>query len=186
MELDSHLMALRAKRDKYNDEYKFKTEIYFKNFKPGGGVGGSFKRMTDELFVMSATLFGLDEQIIAIENNVCTQDKINFVNNMDEFQLDNDVVETIFERQDHNLLMAKVGADRLGASTASAPIEAMALRNAKRFTSVLTQFVNKRNVYRKTNNTRLLDELLLLKSIMIKHFCVLEKLTDYKFKQAIV
>ncbi|QWO71659.1 protein kinase-interacting protein [Orgyia pseudotsugata single capsid nuclopolyhedrovirus] len=186
MELDSRLIVLRARRDKYEDEYKLKTEAYFKNFKPGGKANGSFKRVTDELFVMSATLFGLDEQIVNIEDNVCIKDKINFINNLEEFQLDKDVVEAIFERQDHNLLLSKVGADHLKQTTVGVSIEAVALRNAKRFANVLTQFVHKRNVYRKSKNDRLLDELVLLKSNLIKHFCILEKLSDYKFKHIAV
>ncbi|QYC92740.1 Protein kinase interacting factor [Trabala vishnou gigantina nucleopolyhedrovirus] len=187
--MNDHIMTLRHKRDKYREQYQSKAVMYFK--KSGAALDHNYVR---EMYVMSATLFGLDEQVYSIENDATTKnDKLNFINNLNELGLDKETIETIYNTIDHVCIMShyNVNADSWvlvnnkmtnndASDESTKNVYTILVRNAKKFTNVLVQFVNKRNAYRKKENDILLDELVLLKSTLIKHLCIIQKLSEFK------
>nr|WUR10728.1 PK-interacting protein [Calliteara abietis nucleopolyhedrovirus] len=174
------IMILRKKRDKYYDEYTAKAHAFFVNSHERQSAK-SLQNSTEELFIMSATLFGYNEEIIALENgSIETGEAIDFINNLSEFQLDNDVIETLIRTKDHVYFLSAVKADRCCFDDDNVRIVASLNRNGKKFTGLLDQFVQKRNRYRSTAADSLLRELVLLKGLLIRHFCVVEKLAQYK------
>ncbi|ACO53569.1 PKIP [Euproctis pseudoconspersa nucleopolyhedrovirus] len=173
--MDHQISVLKQKRSKYTDEYQAKAEAFFRK-----GGKRNCQNLVNELYAMSAVLFGLNEQIFSVTNNFSRDERIEFINNLNEFGLDNEFVEKLCATRDNKLLLTHYKVADVDFDDSSRSIHNMLLSNCKKFTNVLCQFVDKRNAYRKKANDSLLAELVVLKSILVKHLCVIQKLANYK------
>ncbi|QHB21785.1 PKIP [Artaxa digramma nucleopolyhedrovirus] len=173
--MDAQIETLKKKINKYINEYQTKTEAFFRK-----GSKKNCQNLVDELYVMSATLFGLDEQVYSISNNACRDDQIEFINNLIEFGFSNELIENLYNTKDYNLILTQymIADDKTIKNNYS--IYNMLISNCKKFINVLCQFVDKRNAYRKKANDSLLEELVLLKATLVKHLCIIQKLASYK------
>ncbi|AGR56865.1 pkip [Hemileuca sp. nucleopolyhedrovirus] len=183
MELDNEFLNLYKKRDDYFREYQSKVETFFRL---KADDKSKYVNLANQLYVMSAVLYGLDEQLYSVENNSSRQDKIDFVNNLNELGMDNAFIEELYDSGDYLLLLAKLTQK----DDPSRPdhMQKVLLKNCKKFTQILSQFVDKRKVFRKrysrddaneSFNDPLLKEIFLLKTLLIKHLCILEKISKY-------
>ncbi|AHH82692.1 PKIP [Buzura suppressaria nucleopolyhedrovirus] len=166
-------VELRKKLDNYRIEYEAKQEKFFSC---GGIKSAKYFNCANELYAMSAHLFGMEEQLYYLDKLVNEKDRIDFVNNLGELQLSNDTVEKLYKQGDYRCFVDHFKIDTLNNSMMMSII----VKNAKQFTKVLAQFINKRNAYRKRPKCMLLDEVFYLKTILIKHYCIMEKIANYK------
>lgn len=138
--------------------------------KKGGKIDENTK---NELIIMVADQFGIEEQLYSLRHNQTDDRRKEFINNLKELDFSNYEVE--------EMLNADVDCDFLSkkykATTKPESIQTAFANNSKKFVKILKQFVDKRNVYRKSENANLLQELVLLKSNLIKHLCTMEKLS---------
>ncbi|ABI35787.1 PK interacting protein [Ectropis obliqua nucleopolyhedrovirus] len=162
---------LHKKRNRYHDEYQQKVMAFLKRNK-----NEIYNNFVVELYIMSAVLFGMDEQVYSLDNNLSEANKIDFINNLNELGLQNDMVETMYKTQELDELLKQYSIDAITNEI----IVKVLKRNAKNFVGVLLQFLNKRNAYRKNANNSLLDEVVFLKALLIKHLCTMQKLSEYR------
>lgn len=125
---------------------------------------------TNEFIVMVADRFGLEEQLYSLCNNTTTKQRKNFINNLQELNYSNDEIEDLLAGN-KELLPQKYKIAELPEM-----IQKVFHKHNERFVKVLKEFIDKRNVYRKTENDRLLEEIVMLKANVINHLCVMEKL----------
>jgi hypothetical protein len=138
--------------------------------KKGGKIDENTK---NELIIMVADQFGIEEQLYSLRHNQTDDRRKEFINNLKELDFSNYEIEEMLNADvDCNLLSKKYKT-----TTKPESIQTAFANNSKKFVKILKQFVDKRNVYRKSENANLLQELVLLKSNLIKHLCTMEKLS---------
>lgn len=164
---------LRKKRDQYQSEYEMKQDKFFNC---GNIKSVKCRNSGNELYAMSAYLFGMDEQLYYLDTLVSEKDRIDFVNNLSELQLSNELVEKLYTTGNYKDLIAHFKIEKLTNDM----MMSIMVKNAKRFTKVLAQFIDKRNAYRKKPKSVLLDEVFNLKINLIKHYCIMQKISYFK------
>ncbi|AUV65289.1 PKIP-1 [Alphabaculovirus myunipunctae] len=129
------------------------------------------ERLQLELSVMVAEQFGLEEQLYSLRHNIVSKKRqTDFVNSLAELDYSNYEIETLVQNADYEYLPQKYKIDALPPT-----LQTVFRKNNKKFVKILKEFVDKRNLHRKKPNDKLLEELVLLKSNLIKHLCVMEK-----------
>ncbi|AIU41350.1 pkip [Sucra jujuba nucleopolyhedrovirus] len=166
------ILSLHQKRDRYQNEYELKQDTFFRL---GKMKSVNSLNCVQELYAMSANLFGLDEQLYYLDNIKSKGDQVEFINNLSELQLSNDLVEDMYKRRDYNTIL-----DHFGSDIKNEMMNRIMSKNAKRFVQVLAQFIDKRNAYRRKQKDNLLVELVSLKTLLIKHYCIMQKISMYK------
>jgi polyhydroxyalkanoate synthesis regulator phasin len=127
-----------------------------------------------EINHLRATIYGLEEQVYVLDRTLDNEQRaLNFINSVNDLGLDATEIDSLLDSQSDRLLLDKYFVHKLDDLT-----QRMFIANTSKFVRVLKQFVDKRQVYRKTPSSVLLEELTLLKSNLVKHMCVLDKLVE--------
>lgn len=170
--IDEQIVKLRAKRDSLRDQHKNKMKLFFE----GLTKNSRGPKIQMDLYVTAASLFGLEEQLYSLENNVLQQDRVKFINNLSELGLDNELLEQLLKQpNDPEPLAATFKIESLSGAALN-----LFRLHTQKFVNVLVQFVAKRNAYRKKTCDNLLIELTLLKSLLIKHYCIVQKVAGFQ------
>lgn len=126
----------------------------------------------NELIIMVAEQFGLEEQLYSLRHNNTDKRRKDFINNLDELDFKNDEIEIMLDSVNNGDFLAS----KCNIASKPPSIRKVFDKNNIKFVKVLKQFVDKRNVYRKAENSKMLEELVMLKCNLIKHLCIMEKL----------
>ena len=171
MDLLQQTQQLYSKLKNIRQHYDNKVFVYFTNRTKNSQNVKFFQ----DLFYLKAYLFALQEQLNCLELNAKTdKSKAEFVGDLYELDFDNEQIESLLESRDPAALVAKYGAHRLPEF-----LRRSFDQNAEGLVRVIGEFVAKRKVHwKKNDNVQLLDELVYLKSKIIKHLCMIEKLSD--------
>ncbi|AJD80827.1 protein kinase interacting protein [Pseudoplusia includens SNPV IE] len=127
----------------------------------------------DEMAICAAYLYGVEEQLFSLLSNMTQERRIDFINDLTELDFSNYEIELLLNSKSDDYLLQKYHIHKK-----SEHIQKIFKNNSIRFVKVLEQFVIKRQAYKKKPKDNLLEELVVLKSIIIKHLCVMEKLTQ--------
>ncbi|AIZ48591.1 pkip-1 [Agrotis segetum nucleopolyhedrovirus B] len=162
---DSRIELLSLKEMNLRSQYENKVLAALKK----GKIDDDIK---NDLIVMVAEQYGLEEQLYSLRHNHTDRRRKDFINNLDELDFKNDEIEAMLLVENKDFLAKK-------CNIAAKPqlLQSVFEKNNKKFIKILQQFIHKRNVYRKTESYKLLEELVLLKCNLIKHLCIMEKLT---------
>ncbi|ABF47449.1 PKIP [Clanis bilineata nucleopolyhedrovirus] len=180
--MDNTIIQLRVKENNLRKQYENKVEAKLRKIfrnkinskqAPDTKQLMSEEQLQNDLYHLSAQLFGYEEQLFSLQNNTTHEHQVDFVNNLSEFDFTNAEIEQIVEEKNDKFFMDKFDAARLNHH-----LQSIFRKNSQSFIKGLVEFVNKRNVYRKKPNDRLLQELVLLKAKIIKHLCVMQKLAE--------
>lgn len=164
------ILKLRLKEHNLQKQYEDKVKAFFQGKKPKQNRS----QLQNEYIQICSNLYGHREQLYSLESSIQNdKNKINYINSLSELQLKNEDIESLIETQDVNLLVEKFKATELNEFMFN-----VFQKNGNNLIKVLIQFVNKRNVYRKNNNEHLLNELILLKSLIVKHISIMKKLIE--------
>lgn len=126
----------------------------------------------NDLIVMVAEQYGLEEQLYSLRHNNNHKRRNDFINNLNELGFDNREIEIMLDNDQNEDYLER----KFNVSLKSDPLQCMFRKHYKKFLKILKQFVDKRNVYRKSENPKMLEELVMLKCNLIKHLCIMEKL----------
>jgi Pkip-1 protein len=165
--MEKRIEDLRVKESNLWKSYTDKVFASIKNRK-------YTERSHADFTIMVADQFGLEEHIYSLCNNTDKKSQKYFVNNLEELNYSNDEIESLLA-MDKELLPKKYGIEQHPE-----PIQKAFYKHHERFLKVLKEFVDKRNVYRKTDSEKMLEELVMLKAHVIQHLCVMEKLVNKK------
>nr|UPO71150.1 orf139 [Trichoplusia ni single nucleopolyhedrovirus] len=127
----------------------------------------------DEMTTCAAYLYGVEEQLYSLLSNMTQERRLDFINDLTELDFSNYEIEILLDSKSDDYLLKKFNVQKK-----SEHIQKIFKSNSNRFVRVLEQFVAKRQAYMKKPNDNLLEELVMLKSIIIKHLCIMEKLTQ--------
>ncbi|AAZ38199.1 PKIP-1 [Agrotis segetum nucleopolyhedrovirus A] len=163
---ENRIEILSAKEANLRAQYENKVMSALKK----GKIDDAAK---NELVIMVAEQFGLEEQLYSLRHNSTDKRRKDFINNLTELDFENDEIETMLDSATNKDFLS------IKSNIVSKPqqIQKVFEKNNKKFLKVLKQFIDKRNVYRKTNNEKMLEELVMLKCNLIKHLCIMEKLS---------
>ncbi|AIE47759.1 pkip1 [Peridroma alphabaculovirus] len=163
-EMQSRIHQLASKESNLRAQYETKVMAALRK--------GQFdERVKNELIVMVADQFGLEEQLYALRHNNTIKRQAEFVNHFNDIDYTNEEIEKLLGG-DAAYLDTKYNV----RSDAAQVLRDTFIKNRDRFVKILKQFVDKRNVYRKNDSTKLLEELVMLKANLIKHLCIMEKI----------
>ncbi|ABM45741.1 protein kinase-interacting protein 1 [Spodoptera frugiperda multiple nucleopolyhedrovirus] len=127
----------------------------------------------NELKIMAAEQFGIEEQLYNLRHNNTDNRRRDFINNFNELvDFNNEHIEHMYNNDENDDLLIK----KYNITEKPKAIQDVFKKNNRKFIKILKQFIDKRNVYRSNENVALLEELVLLKCNLIKHLCVMEKL----------
>nr|ANS70997.1 protein kinase interacting protein [Lymantria dispar multiple nucleopolyhedrovirus] len=170
MDLSLQIQQLHVKVTKVREHYDEKVFVYLSGRTKNSRSAG----LLQDLFYLKACLFALQEQLNTLESNCKTvKERVGFINDLFELDFSNEQIEALLKSKNVELL-----ADKYHASALTEALRKPFDRNAEGLVRVLVEFVAKRKVYWKNENERLLDELVYLKSKLIKHLCLIEKLSS--------
>ncbi|AAY84077.1 PKIP [Chrysodeixis chalcites nucleopolyhedrovirus] len=127
----------------------------------------------DEMTTCAAYLYGVEEQLFSLLSNVSQERRMDFINDLTELDFSNYEIELLLNTRSDEYLLKKFHVHKKSEN-----IQKIFKSNSIRFVKVLEQFVVKRRAYKKKPKDTLLEELVILKSIIIKHLCIMEKLTQ--------
>ncbi|QAT90312.1 protein kinase interacting protein [Spodoptera exempta nucleopolyhedrovirus] len=162
---DQRIKLLSVKETNLRDQYENKVMSALKK-------GKIDEQTKNELIIMVAEQFGIEEQLYSLRHNCTDERRKDFINNLNEIDFSNFEIELLLDDANKDYLKTKYKT----AETLPESLQKVFDRNNDKFVKILKQFCTKRNVYRKNENSNLLEELVLLKCNLIKHLCVMEKL----------
>ncbi|AUF81644.1 pkip-1 [Malacosoma neustria nucleopolyhedrovirus] len=157
---------LLTKEKNLNHQYNDKVTAFLTNRRHNDNV--IFKT---NLAIVLANIYAIQEQIYALQH--CSEDEklqIDFINDLSELNMSNDQIEKLMLNDAKETFLQNYKIDN---ELLSNEID----KHAYKFIKMLTQFLDKRKVYRSKPNAALLEELTLLKANIIKQFCTVEKLS---------
>ncbi|QEI03432.1 PKIP [Spodoptera cosmioides nucleopolyhedrovirus] len=169
--MQNQITALTQKEFNLKTQYENKVVSILKK-------GKIDENTRNEMIIMIAEQFGIEEQLYSLNRygNSTEKRRKDFINNLNELDFSNYEIEEMLDAADAehcDFLMKKY---KISESAKPESIQKTFEKNSKKFIKILKQFVEKRNAYRKDENSSLLDELVLLKCNLIKHLCIMEKL----------
>ncbi|AKR17324.1 PKIP [Urbanus proteus nucleopolyhedrovirus] len=162
--------SLHQKITTLDEEYKKRVMAFFKNTKKSNSLA-----LQNELYTLYAKKYSLEIQLLNVEKylNANKMEQINFINSMVELNTPPFVIDQCYENSECDYFLNKYNYDVFNDS-----LQQAINNNLKRFKSVLIQFIDKRNSYRKKQKDYVLTELVLLKCTLIKHIYFIEKLVE--------
>ncbi|AKC91652.1 skip-1 [Lambdina fiscellaria nucleopolyhedrovirus] len=173
--MEEKVLRIRIKANNLRKQYENKIIILLKNntSKSAGFV--------NDVKHLEAILFGYEEQLYALDCHSTHSTRVDFVNNLCELGLSNAFIERLLAAAAVDLAESvKLLINQYNGKRLNECLQKVFNLNARAFVRNLIQFVAKRKAYRKQNkkiNEALLEELVLLKALIIKHLSVLIKLT---------
>lgn len=131
-------------------------------------------KQNDELFVCAASRLGLQEELYHLRLYKSKPREIpNFINDLMEFDYSNNQLEKLIDDQSIDQLV-----NDYNMTTCSSELILKEFKNhATKFVKALPQFVAKRRAYYRNPSDALSEELVCLKSTLIRHLCTLEELS---------
>lgn len=163
--METKIHQIQTKENKVRDQYELKVMSFLKQ-----PVESRSPVLQNEIVHLSSLLRGYEEQLYALRRSYDDKRQLNFINDIGEFDFSCEQIEQLMESD-------KILLDRYRAIDLNETLRKYFDNNSQKFTKILKQFVQKRNAYRKTPKSTLLQELVFLKSNLIWHLCVLETLT---------
>jgi hypothetical protein len=157
------------KYQNYQDEYQKKVLAFFSSAKKAN--------FATELYIMSATIMAIEQQLNCLTPLHNQQTQTNFVNNLNEFKLDSESLDILItEKNFKQFVRNQFNVDESMNEKLLHILEC----NSNKFVRTLCEFVKKRNAYRKRPKDVLLHEIVLLKSLMIRYMTIMTKIVEYK------
>jgi hypothetical protein len=135
------------------------------------------QKVLDEMAICTAYLYGAEEQLHNLLTNRTESLQIEFINNLLELDFDNDEIERIADNMQSDQYLCEKYEE---INTKSKSVQTAFKNSSGKFAKILVQFIEKRKAYWKKSNKKLLEELVLLKSNIIKHLCIMEELAGCK------
>lgn len=170
--MTERVMQLHAKECNLRKQYETKVMAYLKR------KSGSGETLQNELKSLSAMIFGLEEQIFHLENYTYSdKSKVDFINDLSEIDFSNFELETLIG-DDRDKALDMIIQKYKAADMLNSTLMTIFKKHANNLIKILDQFISKRNIYRKKASSKMLDELVYLKSGVIKHLCIIERLAD--------
>ncbi|QEI03636.1 PKIP [Rachiplusia nu nucleopolyhedrovirus] len=131
-------------------------------------------KQNDELVICVAAKFGLQEELYHLRLYKSNPREIPvFINDLMEFGYTNDELENLIDNQSIEHLLKKYNANLCSSEVILKEFK----KHCHKFVKALPQFVDKRRAYyRSPSNERLAEELVCLKSTLIRYLCTMEEL----------
>ncbi|ADB84447.1 PK interacting protein [Apocheima cinerarium nucleopolyhedrovirus] len=167
--MEDHIINLTMKYQNYQDEYQKKVLAFFSSIKK--------PNFATELYIMSATIMAIEQQLNCLTPLHTEQIQTDFVNNLNEFKFDSETLDKLIaDKNFKQFVRSQFNVDESFNEKLLHVLEC----NSNKFVRTLCEFVKKRNAYRKKPKHVLLHEIVLLKSLMIRYMTIMTKIVEYK------
>ncbi|BAC67349.1 protein kinase interacting protein [Adoxophyes honmai nucleopolyhedrovirus] len=198
MSFNEKIITLKTKENNLRDQYENKVKTYLKRFSAVNDIASklSLKQLQHDLYQLDALLFGTEEQVYFLNNsnNVAKRDLIDNVNDLDHLALSKDEIMDMIENKSIDVFLKRIPSTcQLDEDYAN-----ILNKHAKGVMKVFTEFENKRKAFIKQqylqefnklgknkNTDKLLEEVILLKSVIIKHLCIFERVLSNVMKKTV-
>jgi hypothetical protein len=165
--LDNRIKQLTIKEQNLCNHYTNKIVSFLKK-----GKIENRESIRNECIKMQVEIFGLEEQLFVLRHYNSETKQIEFINNFNELELENCEIEGLYD----NSLGIEFLLEKLQMKNVSDYFIKHFYSYSIKFIKILKEFITKRNHYRRKPSKLMLEELVLLKSNIIKLYCMMKRL----------